>query len=42
MDLQTRAKMVEESDAHIEGFVKSLASVQALENYLNFQPVIGK
>lgn len=40
MDLQTRAKMVEESEAHIEGFVKSLAKVQQLENYLNFQPVI--
>ena len=42
MDLQTRAKMVEESDEHIEQFTKSLGKVQQLENYLNFQPVIGK
>ena len=42
MDLQTRAKMVEESEPHIEGFVKSLGKVQQLENFLNFQPVIGK
>jgi len=40
MDLQTRAKMVEESDEHIEQFTKSLGKVQQLENYLNFQPVI--
>lgn len=32
--------MIEESEPHIEGFVKNLAKVQQLENYLNFQPVI--
>lgn len=36
MDLQTRAKMVEESEQNIEAFVKNLAKVQQLENYLNF------